>query len=374
MTISLIQGLQVKRAAHANNEFAHAFLQTRTEGNLAVSPFSISLVAAMVFLGASGETADQLAKVFGFEGDAAEQFGRLADDIFERAAQAGIDASLANDIWVQQDFEIGESYLAALSRRFDARPRHVDFENAPEKARETINAYVGEQTRGHIESLIPEGAIFELTRMVLTNALYIWAEWADKFDRSDTKEKVFHAPDGDVEVPMMEKDSREFRRATVYGIDAVELPYQDDDLAALIILPGRGRIRRVERTLDARVFGSIVDQTEESPLILEMPRFKMRYKQRLASTLQEMGVSRLFRMDAELNQIHPELAVDEAVHETALEVNEEGTRVASASAVQFWMSGKPEYERLIVDRPFLFYVYDRRTRAILLTSRVLDPS
>lgn len=137
-------------AARANNDFAHVFLQTCIEGNLAVSPFSISLVAAMVYVGASGETAEEIADVFGFEGSAADQFGALADDIFERAEKAGIDASLANDIWVQEEFEIGERYLATLDRTFDARPRHVDFAGDHAAARETINAHVAEVTRGMI--------------------------------------------------------------------------------------------------------------------------------------------------------------------------------------------------------------------------------
>jgi serpin B len=218
----------------------------------------------------------------------------------------------------------------------------------------------------------------ELTRVVLANALFIWAAWAAKFDSADTEDKVFHTPDGDVEVPMMKKECWAYRRATAYGLDVAELPYKGGDLAALVIVPGRGRMEQAQRKLDATVFGKLLDQLFETPLIVEMPRFELRDRRRLTGTLQDMGVTRLFGLAAELDDIYPEMAIDEVVHEALLEVNEDGTKAAAATAATDWMSHDtgqdPTPERFVVDRPFLFYLYDRRTRAILLASRVLDPT
>lgn len=371
-----------QRAARSTNDFNHALLEQLGEGNLALSPVSISTAVAMAYAGARGATATELADVMASPPDAVVGFGALHQALegrdVEGAGDTGVTLSLANDVWVQQGFELLPDYLTTLQEHYGAGPRELDFKEAHEESTEKINEQVSEATQAKIPELIPQGIVTPLTRVVLTNAMYLKATWAFPFEEEATSPDTFHTPDGEVSAPTMHQVAG-FRRAEGDGFEALELPYVGGELAALVVLPERGRLDEVQASFDAAAFASTLAGLRSARVDVRMPRFRVRQNHSLVKELRAMGASAPFSDMADFSGITREapLKISEVIHEAYIDVDESGTEAAAATAVILVeiSSARPQAPTPFhVDRPFLFYVYDRPTGAILFVARVVDPT
>lgn len=366
-------------AAGAINGFGHALLDGADEGNAAFSPTSISTVMGMAYAGAGGETATEIREAMKYPDEGAvASLGSLGDALADRAGKVSeertVELSLVDDIWLQPGFEVGDGYLATLEADFGAEPRESDFRSDPEEARSTINDYVAEKTRDKIPELLPKSAVSQNTRTVLTNALYFTAPWDSPFEKDATEKEPFETPSGDKEVPTMSQESH-FGLYEGDNFRAVELPYAGGELAALVVLPDEGKRADVEEAMDADKFASIADGLERTYVDLKLPKFEVRQKLDVAERLREMGVEQAFDPSADFDAIHPKVFLDAVVHEAYVAVDEQGTEaVAATAAAMAVTSMPPEPTQFHVDRPFLFYVYDKPTGTALFTTRVVDPS
>lgn len=366
-------------AAGAINEFGHALLDGADEGNAAFSPTSISTVMGMAYAGAGGETASEIREAMKYPDEGAvASLGSLGDKLAERAGEVSeektVELSLVDDIWLQPGFEVGDTYLESLETNFGAEPREADFRSNPEQARSTINDYVAEKTRDKIPELLPKSAVSQDTRTVLTNALYIKAPWESPFEKDATEKEPFETPDGDKEVPTMSQEAH-FGLYEGDNFRAVELPYAGGEVAALVVLPDEGKRAAVEEAMDADKFASIVDGLERTYVDLKLPKFEVRQKLDVADRLREMGVEQAFDASADFDAIHPKVFLEAVVHEAYVAVDEQGTEAAAATAASMAVTSMPpESTQFHVDRPFLFYVYDKPTGTALFTTRIVDPT
>jgi serpin B len=177
-----------------------------------------------------------------------------------------------------------------LSENYGAGLRLLDFERAPEEARQAINEWVSEQTEERIENLIPEGAIDPSTRLVLTNAIYFKAAWRHQLEEDQTRDGPFYPlGGGEVKVPMMGQ-SRRFGYAEGDGYQAVELPYVGNGVSMVILLPRAGAFETFERSLDAERVDAIVGNLESRDARLTMPRFEFDSSFRLVAPLADLGM------------------------------------------------------------------------------------
>jgi serpin B len=253
--------------------------------------------------------------------------------------------------------------------------------NTAEQIRHAINQWVEEQTAGLIRDLLPPGSLSPISRLVLVNAIYFKASWASPFDPLKTRDRPFTLLDGgQVEVPTMHGEMHG-RYATDRDFQAVELPYYGGQAAMLIVMPDEGRFEAVGESLSAAGMRSIDDQLRPDKLEISLPKFRILMSKKLRTLLYAMGMEDAF--DASLadfaRMVDPEkgsLVIDEVYHKAFVEVNEEGTEAAAAAAVVLeWISTyRPEPQVVTIDRPFLFFVRDVETGAILFMGRVLDPS
>ncbi len=372
-------GGETASAADAINGFGHALLEGADEGNTAFSATSISTVMGMAYAGAGGETANEIAEAMQYpDKGAVASLGALGDTLAERAGEVSeertVELSLVDDIWLQPGFEVGDEYLERLETHFGAQPRETDFRSNPEKARSTINDYVAEQTHDKIPELLPKSAVSQDTRTVLTNALYFKAPWETPFEKEGTEKEPFETSEGDKQVPTMSQEAH-FRLYEGDNFRAVELPYAGGELAALVVLPDEGEREAVEETMDAEQFTSIVDGLERTYVDLKLPKFEVRQKLDVADRLQKMGVEQAFDASADFDAIHPKVFLEAVVHEAYVAVDEQGTEAAAATAASMAVTSMPpETTQFHVDRPFLFYVYDKPTGTALFTTRIVDPS
>jgi len=251
----------------------------------------------------------------------------------------------------------------------------LDFINATEAARQTINQWISDQTKDKIKDLIQPGVLDPSVRLVLTNAIYFKGKWAAPFEKNSTYDGLFTLLDGStVSAPMMNQ-VHSFKYAEGEGYQAVELPYRDSDAAMLVVLPQAGRFDQVEAAFSADLLARISGELEPRSVNLTMPKFTYESEFYLADALTQMGMPAAFS-DADFSGMtgKRDLLISEVVHKAFVAVDEEGTEAAAATAVVMketaMIVGDVE---LKADRPFLFLIRDTRTGTILFAGRVLNP-
>jgi serpin B len=373
-----------------NSAFAFNLYQALREedGNLFLSPYSISLALAMTYAGARGETSQQMADTLSYllpQERLHPTFNSLDIELSRRGEGAkgkdekGFRLNIANAIWGQEGYEFLSQFLDILADNYGAGLRLLDFKNAPEESRITINNWVSDQTEGRIEDLIPEGLIGALTRLVLTNAIYFNAAWQYPFEAEFTEDGPFYLLDGgEVTVPMMRQGWNQFGYAEGNGYQAVELPYCGGEVSMVILLPEADQFEAFERSLDAQQVRATLGKLERQWVRLTMPRFGFESSFHLKQTLAAMGMPDAFVWPvADFSGMtgSRSLFIEDVVHKTFISVDEAGTEAAAATAIPMPPSASPPKPvEVTVDHPFIFLIRDIETGAILFVGRVLDPS
>jgi len=371
-----------------NSAFTFDLYQALEEvdGNLFYSPYSISLALAMTYAGARGETAEQMADTLQFLLDQDKlhpAFNWLDAALASRGEGAkgkdgeGFRLNIVNAIWGQKDYDFLSAFLDVLAENYGAGLRILDFMTETEKSRLTINDWVSDRTEGRIEDLIPQGALSELTRLVLTNAIYFNAAWAYPFDDDMTAHGPFHLLDGgQVSVPMM-KQTESFGYTEGEGYRAVELPYDGGELSMVILLPELGNFEAFEGGLQSQQASDIVSGLRPSEVALTMPQFEFDSEFSLTDTLAGMGMPTTFSDAADFSGMtgNRELFISDVVHKAFVAVDEAGTEAAAATAVIMELTAMPDLPiEVTVDSPFIFLIRDIETGAILFVGRVMNPA
>lgn len=368
------------RIAEANNRFA-LDLYTRLgaeSGNLFYSPFSIATALEMTLAGAHGVTDEEMRRVLHLDLPADQLHpasGALVKSLDRGIALGGYRLSVANRLWGQSGYTFLEPFLATARDDYGAGLEPLDFQNAAEDARGTINAWVEEKTEGRIEDLMPEGSVNDLTRLVLTNAIYFKGDWARPFDPRRTQDRPFHVATGtDVNVPLMTQEG-EFRVAFLDGFAALELPYAGNDLSMLVLVPhaidGLGAL---EQRLTIENLTEWIARLDTGHVEVSLPRFTTSSSFSLGETLAAMGMPSAFDpSSADFSGINGnrDLSISAVVHKGFVAVNEEGTEAAAATGVSVGVTSVPP--SIVADHPFLFMIRDHVTGSILFVGRLVDP-
>ncbi len=351
----------------------------KTDGNLFYSPYSISAALAMTYAGAAGTTAEQMADTLHFtlpqeglhpafnwlEGELASR-GKGEDEAFR--------LHVANAVWGQKDYQFKTAFLDTLAENYGAGLRIVNFGD-PEESRETINDWISEQTKERISDLIAPSDITTDTRLVLTNAVYFKAAWKYKFLESETTDQPFYLLDGgNVTVPMMQQTMLfGYAEGEGEGYQAVELPYEGDELSMVVLLPEKGKFAAFENTLDYETVTSILDMLETRNTRLTMPKFGFTSDFNLKEMLSDLGMVAAFSSeDADFSGMTDieELWLDDVVHKAFVSVDENGTEAAAATGA-IAVASMPGV--VTIDRPFIFLIRDIETGTILFMGRVVNP-
>ena len=393
-------------AATATNQLAvdlHRQLATGDE-NLCVSPYSIQSALAMTFAGADGETRTEMAHVLHFPADGAVpgSFSALQHSLEEMNAKTAelakeskkfggpsepITLTIANRLFAQKGYQFRQAFLALVKQNYGGAFEPLDFVTDASGATQHINKWVADQTRNRIRDLIPSGALNKLTRLVLANALYLKAPWADSFSEKATRPEPFHVRGiTAVDVPTMNKEAH-FGFAKREGFIAVSLPYVGNDLQFLVLLPNDvNGLRALESKLTESILAQCA-KLETHDVDLHMPKFKFEPTTiALADKFQALGMKSAFdvpRGSANFDGIAPRkpndyLYISNVFHKTFIAVDEKGTEAAAATAVVMMkataMAGsKPKPIEVKVDRPFLYAIQHIPSGVCLFLGRVTDP-
>ena len=366
----------------ALNDFSVAFYDTITEsdeGNVFFSPYSIFTALSMAYEGANGNTAAEMHDVLSIaQHDDATlgSFGRLYNLLNQH--QQGYTVSTANAFWAHQDYEFLQSYLVLLRNFYLAEGHELDFAQNVEAA-EIINTWIEDHTNNKIKDMIDPSVLSDMTKLVLTNAIYFKGLWDQQFDPENTYDADFTLASNDtVTVDMMVSDSKNdrFNYTETDTLQLLKLYYQGRDLSMIIVLPKENNISWATSAITTENLSAWNDAFYEQELVVSLPKFTIETKYTLNDVLAEMGIHDAFApgianfsgMDGTTN-----LFISKVIHQAFVEVNEEGTEAAAATAVIMELTAIME-EYFTADHPFVFLIQHEETGAILFMGTVMDPS
>ncbi len=373
----------IQQVVNANNEFAFDFyseINKKEEGNIFYSPYSISAALAMTYEGAKGQTADEMKSVFHFpESDILRpNFAAIYNNINKKDKEYKL--STGNALWAQQDYQFLPDYLATVEKYYGGKAANLDFVGESEKSRQTINTFIEQQTNDKIKDLIPRGVLNAYTRLVLTNAIYFKGTWVKQFDKSDTRDQDFTTISGQkVKTPMMQLtgDDAEFNYAETDDIQILEMPYDGEDLSMLILLPKENNLEMVEESLNNEKLSEWKNMLNEQRVDIFVPKFKFETKYFMVETLTDMGMPTAFIDAADFSGMDgtQNLLIQNVIHQAFVEVNEEGTEAAAATAVVGGIeSVGPRIPTFRADHPFIFIIQEKETGNILFLGRMSNPT
>lgn len=368
---------------------------TNLEGNVFFSPYSISAAMALVYAGAKEQTALQMAKTLHFsiktEPNALElsepfhpAFGRLIEQLNLQGQKGDYQLFIANALWGQKDYPFLNSFIKLNKDFYHAGLENVDFISQTEPARLKISQWIQEKTQDKIKNLIPAGALNAAVRLVLTNAVYFKGNWAQQFDPKNTKDEAFYiSQEKTVQTPLMRRKGKykygqhvSFLHAMGVKVQILELPYKGNDLSMIVLLPEKNYIRQLEEDLTAQTLTAWTSSLQTQEVDVFLPKFRMTGQFSLTETLAKMGMPDAFSGAADFSGITgtKDLFISNVLHKAFVEVNEEGTEAAAATAVIAPTAAMPEPPLVFrADRPFVFLIKDTKTGSILFIGRIANP-
>lgn len=388
LSASNVPASDVQAQAADNTTFAfNLYAQLKaTPGNLFFSPYSISSALAMTWAGAQSDTETAMADALHFSLPGARlhpAFNALDTALASRADEGGSGTddgpfrlTVANALWTQQDLPIQPAFLDTLAENYGAGVRQEDFKTAAEPARADINAWVADQTEDLIPELLAKGSVESSTRLVLTNAVYFDAAWAQPFNPGATQSQPFHALDGSSPSASLMHESLETQYAQGDGWEAVELPYSNPSLTLTVIVPKEGQFAAVESKLSASFLGQVVGAEAPTEVQLAFPKVDVTTEASLRDPLTALGMGVAFSDQADLSGIdgQRDLRISAVIHQATVKMDESGTRAAAATAVTVGTTAAHlNPVTLTVDRPFFLVLRDQPTGTVLFLGRVTEP-
>ncbi|KAF7209031.1 plasminogen activator inhibitor 1 [Nothobranchius furzeri] len=346
--------------------------------NLVFSPYGVTSVMAMAQLGANGNTLKALTTTLGFslhERGVPKQQRHMQMDL---ASEEGM--KIASGVMVERKMSLEKRYRRALAKSFQTHPHQVDF-TEPDQAIRVINAWVSDHTAGAIPEFLSSGSLDAETRLVFLNALYFNQLWKVSFDPKLTQERMFHCANGsNLPVRMMKLTDYfnygEFVSSDGVDYDVIEIPYEKDSMSILLVSPFEAEVplSALIADLSSRRIQQWRSEMRKVRRELMVPRFSLNSEVDLKAALIKMGLGDMFSLGtANFTHITPNerLCVSKVLQRVKIEVNEQGTNGASATAAI--MFSRMAVQQISLDRPFLFLIQHQNTGAVLFMGQFNHP-
>lgn len=385
--VAMPAGSEAGALAIANNQFAVELWRkvAATRGNLAISPVSITTALAMVWRGAKGDTAAQMRAVLHFDADAgviAPRWGRLSRALQDPGRRTTL--RIANRLFGEAGYPFERAFVDDTRSAFGAAFEPVSFASGADAVRVHINDWVEQRTEHRIKDLLGPGALTRDTRLVLVNAIYFLADWANPFPKDSTVDQDFAGTTRKRVKTMHAKAP--YRYAKSDGVAILEMPYKSNDVAMLVLLPDRADgLAELERTLDATRLAAWTATMTPAEVNVSLPRFTVDPAEplALAEHLAALGMPAAFDPNtADFTDIAmpsdptKRLCLSGVFHKAFVKVDEQGTEAAATTAVggAELTSVRPPPIPFTADHPFLFAIIDTASGLVLFLGRVIDPS
>ncbi len=345
-----------------------------SDDNLMISPLSVSYALGMTYNGAAGTTLDAFKEVLHFEDLTNEEVNESYKDLMNQLVTLDdkVEFSIANSIWYKLGFQVLSEFIATNQEYFDAVVEEIDFYD-PQTV-EIINQWIEDKTNGKIKDMldfIPPDAV-----MYLINAIYFNAQWKYEFDKEKTHEDNFMLADGSSHLTDFMVVEGDFYYTSNEEFRAVELPYGDSAFSMVVMLPsGEQTVSDLVASLDVEHWNSWFENSGMKNVHIELPKFKYGFKSLLNDPLINLGLKIAFTGAADFSRIRASggLLISRVIHQTFIDVQEEGTEAAAATIVEIIERSMPQEVIFKVNKPFLYVIRENSTRAIMFMGKVGSP-
>lgn len=372
------------RARKANTNFGfRLFAQLVNQGmgeNIFISPLSVAIALAMTYNGAEGETREAMAKTMGIDEMSLEDVNDANAALRRSLSRIGpnVELTIANSLWAREGADFNTDFLERNRQFYEAEITSLDFDDPAAPA--IINQWVTENTQGKIDKIIDE--INPMTVMFLINAIYFNGKWTVEFDEANTQDRPFHLLGGSEKQHPMMSQSGEYQYMENDEFQAVSLPYGEGQVSMYIFLPHTGSsLTEFLGTLNASNWEEWLMRFQSREGDIVLPRFRTEYQASIKGPLKELGMGIAFDPDRAnfegMRQPPPGLYISEVKHKAFVEVNEEGTKAAAVTSVEFGVTSvKPEEPpgfSFVADRPFFYAIRDNGTASLLFMGTLMEP-
>jgi len=354
------------------------------EENIFISPSSIYHTLMLAYFGSLGETQEELEATLGFDNLSKSEvlktymFDRAYQAVRERTAGLGYVFKHANKLYFEQDMKLNECLQLALADQIEL----ADFKNAPDTARENMNKWVEENTNGMIKDLVPEGYVDYSTKASIVNAAYFKGQWLSQFKPKDTKFGNFYIKRDQIRMVkfMVQKGSFNYYVSEELQAHVLELPYEGDHVSMVIILPPwqDNSLQETVKRMTPETLQGVMSEIKTGFYKVEkldvlIPKFSVAGSLELVEPLNKIGINTLFGGNSNLTGFLDQfdnsddtISLNSAQHKSFIEVNEEGSEAAAATALLGFRSARPLFHsEFKADHPFLFLIYDKQVDTIL---------
>ncbi|MBX2967214.1 MAG: serpin family protein [Cyclobacteriaceae bacterium] len=372
-----LSAAEVQVSQGANNFAFNLFrkLPSDPTDNSFISPLSVSIALGMVLNGADDEVRQSILNTIDF-GDLTvnevnEGFKDLTNLLLSMDRK--VNFGLANSVWYENTLTVNPPFASVIENYYDGKIQGLDFTNSASK--DVINKWVESKTNNRIKNLI--GQIDPDEIMFLVNAIYFKGDWMHKFDKSRTKKALFTTLNGTTtEVDMMFSKGVTMKYKSTQDFQLADIPYGNGQFRFTILMPtDYSGITSLTKTLNAQTLNNVINEADSISIELELPKFKMTWKDDLKSSLEQLGMETQGFPLLFVEQLPP-IEVSRVIHQSFLEVNEEGSEAAAATAIGMvtTTAGPSIPTKITIDKPFLFMIREKHTGAILFLGQLTNPA
>ncbi|MEI7523727.1 MAG: serpin family protein [Mariniphaga sp.] len=344
--------------------------------NVMVSPLSISLALSMTLNGAQGTTQSAIIEALGLNGLSVDEINQIYLDLVTalKNADSNVAMNIANSIWIRKGYSVLQPFITVNQSYYDAQVQTLDFDQT---ALVVINDWVNLKTNGKIPKILDKISAEEI--MFLINAIYFNGKWEVQFEKSNTQNGPFTlVAGGTVDVPFMKIKER-FGFTEQAGYRAIKMPYGRGKFEMVILLPDLGHSAdQLMNQMDPSVWTALKTAlTVKTSVDVWLPRFKFSWESDLNDILSSLGMAVAFSTtDANFSKINAtdQLYITKVKHKTYIDVNEEGTEASGVTSIGIGLAtAAPAGPELHATRPFLFFITEEDTGAILFAGKVENP-
>ncbi len=377
------------------NDFAFKIYQqaaTETnDNNFAISPFGISSLLNIVYLGTNGSTKQEIAKALGYtsQNNNKLDISRLTKSFINSPPCTNVltcnkitqyfkptsQFNCGNALWMQSGIQLNPDFAQKFDKLNAGKYYYVDYVNKPNDAADQINTWVANLTNNYIKQLITSDLIGKQTRMIATNVIYFKGLWQTAFKPSATQLGKFTLNDGKIiQVPMMSANDS-FSYAENPSMKILILPYKDSSLAMAIILPRQGQFDQFVKSLNFDKVMNVINNSSKSEINIKVPKFILQSTfNNLSNNLMNVGVKQLFTPAADFSiMTKSPLYVSNVIQKVYVAVDEQGTIAAAATGMVIFGSAMVIPKIFNADHPFVFLIYDTKSNLILFMGNVMNP-
>lgn len=371
-----------KKITSPNNELGFKLLAEAIEdgnGNVFISPISLTMALSMLYNGTEGKTKEEIAKVLQVEGMDVSELNKANASLISKLQHDSmhIQLNVANSIWLNDDFHFRSNFAKNNSDYFNANIQEININD--QKSSNMINDWVKKSTKGKIDKIVDDTLDRDLVAMLI-NAIYFKGDWTYKFDKEQTQKQTFHLKDGttkDVSLMTLNGKLAYFEHEK---FQAVSLPYGDETMSMKVLLPKENSsMEELDSMLTMENWKQWNSALYKKSGTILLPKFQLEYETLLNDILVNLGMTTAFKSNANFSRMIQEnnsLFISEVKQKTFIDVNEEGTEAASVTSVSSIAetSAPAESFYMKVNRPFFIAITNDKTGTILFMGSIANPT